>query len=127
MRYSKPRVMLVALALLALLAPAAPAQSAREIDPGMTQEQVIERLGQPMGVRTYGSVTYLFYRNGCEKTCGMNDLVVLDSNKVIDAIFRAPARKYTGASSSPRAISAREARHGTADPPLAVPSKKPKP
>ena len=32
--------------------------------------------------------TYLLYRNGCEKKCGMNDLVVLDSGKVVDAVFR---------------------------------------
>jgi len=52
----------------------------------------------------------LLYRNGCEKKCGMNDLVVLDSGKVVDAVFRSHARKYSGTSSSPHMISAIDAR-----------------
>jgi len=80
------------------------------IDPGMTREQVVQKLGQPLSSRNYGSFTYLLYRNGCEATCGMNDLVILDSNKVVDAIFRAPARRYTGNSSSPKMIKAEEAK-----------------
>ena len=71
------------------------------IDPGMTREQVVERLGEPASVRAQGKFTYLFYHNGCERTCGMSDLVVLDDGRVTDAIFRAPERHYTGASSSP--------------------------
>ena len=49
-------------------------------------------------------------RNGCEKKCGMNDLVVLDSGKVVDAVFRSSDRKYTGTSSSPHMITEPEAR-----------------
>ncbi len=57
------------------------------IDPGMTATQVVAKLGQPLSTRSFQSFTYLFYRNGCEKKCGMNDLVVLDSGKVVDAVF----------------------------------------
>ena len=84
-------------------------QTPATIDPGMTRAQVVERLGQPLSARSFESFTYLLYKNGCEKKCGMNDLVVLDSGKVVDAVFRAPSRKYTGTSSSPRAIPIKEA------------------
>jgi hypothetical protein len=120
MRYIKPW-----LALAALAAVSAGAQAVPTIEPGMSQTQVAERLGQPLAVRTYGSFTYLLYRNGCEKKCGMNDLVVLDSNKVVDAVFRSSARKYAGTSSSPRSIPATEARRGTSGGQLYTPPKKP--
>ena len=54
----------------------------------MTKDQVVAKLGEPLSVRSRNSFTYLLYRNGCEKKCGMNDLVVLDSGKVVDAVFR---------------------------------------
>ena len=114
------------MALTTLAAVSVGAQTVPTIDPGMTQTQVVEKLGQPLSVRTYGSFTYLLYKNGCEKKCGMNDLVVLDSDKVVDAVFRSSARKYAGTSSSPRAIPASEARRGTAGgAPLTTPPKKP--
>jgi hypothetical protein len=95
------------------------------IDSGMTEAQVIAALGQPLSTRSFRSFTYLLYRNGCEKTCGMNDLVTLDSGKVIDAVFRSPSRRYSGKSSSPRAIPAAEASKGKPDAPLDVPAKSP--
>ena len=87
----------------------ASAQEAKSIDPGMTQAQVAERLGAPAAVRTSGNFTYLFYKNNCVKQCGIDDLVILESDGVIDAVFRSPARRYTGVSSSPEAISATQA------------------
>ena len=42
----------------------------------------------------------------------MNDLVVLDNDKVVDAIFRDPNRHYTGKSSSPMALTPAEAQEG---------------
>jgi hypothetical protein len=78
----------------------------------MTRAQVVARLGEPLSSRSFENFTYLLYKNGCEKKCGMNDLVVLDSGKVVDAIFRSPARKYTGTSSSPRMIPQAEAKRG---------------
>ncbi|MGE5730627.1 MAG: outer membrane protein assembly factor BamE, partial [Gemmatimonas sp.] len=110
---------LIALAAAAIAAPAA-AQTAATIDPGMTRAQVVAKLGEPLSVRTYDGHTYLLYKNGCEKKCGMNDLVVLDSGKVIDAVFRSPARHYSGTSSSPRMMSAVDAKHEAASP-LTVP------
>lgn len=106
-------------ASLVLAAGLAQAQVPATIDPGMTQEQVVAKLGKPLSSRSYDGYTYLFYRNGCEKKCGMNDLVVLDSGKVVDAVFRSANRHYSGTSSSPRMISAADARHGvSADQPL---------
>jgi hypothetical protein len=93
------RILLVS--LIALAAPVLGAQSAPSIDPGMTKAQVVERLGAPASERTAGSYTYLFYKNGCEKECGMSDLVVLKNDSVVDAVFRAGVREYTGNSSSP--------------------------
>jgi hypothetical protein len=125
--------MFVASLVFALTAGPAPAQTVPTIDPGMSRAQVVARLGQPLSSRSYDGYTYLFYRNGCEKKCGMNDLVVLDSGKVVDAVFRSSTRRYTGTSSSPRMISAAEARRGasdgkplkTSEPPTAEKPKKP--
>jgi hypothetical protein len=104
------------------LATALRAQTVATIDPGMTRTQVVEKLGEPLSSRSFQSFTYMLYKNGCEKTCGMNDLVVLDSGKVIDAVFRSPARKYSGTSSSPRAIPLAEVRKTkAAAAPLKVP------
>jgi hypothetical protein len=90
------------------------------IDPGMSKAQVIERLGKPATVRDYQGTTYLLYPNACGKTCGMQDLVILDHDVVVDAVFRSPNRHYTGTSSSPDATkpNARSARNQ----PLAVPA-----
>lgn len=89
---------------------AAPAKSAQmSIDPGMSKAQVVERFGKPASERTRGEFTYLYYGNGMEKTVGMSDLVVLQADKVVDALLRSPRRAYTGSSSSPRAIPAKEA------------------
>jgi hypothetical protein len=103
------------------------AQKVATIDPGMSREQVVAALGAPLSSKSYDGHTYMLFRNGCEKKCGMNDLVVLDSGKVVDAVFRSANRKYSGESSSPRMISASDAKHGSANgKPLAVPSSPPK-
>lgn len=94
---------LVAALLFTALASAAHAQT---IDPGMSRTQVIERLGTPFAERTSGAFTYLFYSNGRERAVGMSDLVILQHNAVVDAIFRSPARSYTGRSSSPEGVEA---------------------
>jgi hypothetical protein len=114
-------IVLAAAIIAAPVAAQAPAQKAPPtIDPGMTRAQVVATLGEPLSVRTYDGHTYLLYKNGCEKKCGMNDLVVLDSGKVVDAVFRSRARHYSGTSSSPRMISAADAKHG-AGAPMKVP------
>lgn len=108
----------LAFVLSFVAAPALAQDATPTIDPGMTREQVLERLGQPLNERSTGSHTYLFYRNGCEQTCGMNDLVVLDGGKVVDAVFRNGVRIYTGTSSSPSSVrsarSSRSSRSGNA-------------
>ena len=80
------------------------AQSEATIDPGMSRADVIERLGKPINERKTGNSWFMFYRNGCEKSCGMNDLVILEDDKVVDAIFRSPSRHYSAASSSPTGV-----------------------
>ena len=94
---------------LLLLAGALPLSAQVVIDPGMPKAQVVARLGTPAIERTSGDATFLFYTNGCERTCGMNDIVVLDKGVVVDAVFRSAKRRYSGTSSSPRMIPAAEA------------------
>ena len=115
-----PRAVLTLAFVGALIAPMT-AHAQRSIDPGMTQAQVVERLGEPAAVRATGNFTYLFYKNGCAKQCGMDDIVLLENDAVVDAVFRAPERSYTGKSSSPRAIPAEVAartRPGARDVPV---------
>src|SRR6185312_11560237 len=100
-----PGVLMLRLILaLSFVAVTAHAQSGSgTIDPGMTRAQVIERLGKPATVRTYQGSTYLMYSNKCGKKCGMQDLVILEHDSVVDAVLRSPERHYSGTSSSPEA------------------------
>jgi hypothetical protein len=98
------------LSITAAASAQAPAATPITIDSGMTRAQVIARLGEPMAAKSYGSSTFLSYANGCARTCGMQDLVILQGDRVVDAIFRAPNHAYSGRSSSPRMIPANEAR-----------------
>jgi hypothetical protein len=115
--------------VLAVAVAASPAlgQGPPTIDPGMTQAQVVAKLGEPASTRTYDGHTYLLYKNGCERSCGMSDLVVLDSDKVVDAIFRSNARRYSGTSSSPRMILAADLHNGPEPVDIAMPDKAEKP
>ena len=88
-------------AVMIVLAAAEAGAQRGVVDPGMTREQVVQRLGEPAGSRTAGAYTYLYYRNGCERACGTADVVMLQSDAVVDAIFRSSSRRYTGASTSP--------------------------
>jgi hypothetical protein len=80
-----------------------------EIDPGMTREQVVARLGRPVSEHSSAHATYLYYSNGDEKKYGMHDFVVLEDGKVVDAVFRSEGRKYNGKSSSPAPVAAEDA------------------
>ncbi|MHB1313167.1 MAG: globin domain-containing protein [Gemmatimonadaceae bacterium] len=104
------------LLLLCLVLPALSLGAQATIDPGMSRAAVIARLGKPLLERTLGDDTYVFYRNGCEQRCGMNDVVTLRHDAVVDAVFRSPRRAYSGISSSPRSIPAAEARRGRPTP-----------
>ncbi len=85
------------------------AQGARTVSPGMSRAKVVAALGAPTTERTVSEFRYLFYQNSCGRACGMNDLVILKNDSVVDAIFRSPARHYTGTSSSPAPVSAKDA------------------
>lgn len=101
---------LTIISLLAIMSSSATAQSrVATIAPGMSRAQVVAALGQPAIARTASEFTYLFYQNECGKRCGINDLVVIRGDSVIDAIFRSPTRHYSGSSSSPAAVSQADA------------------
>lgn len=90
---------------LFVVAAAGSASAQASIDPGMSKDQVIAKLGKPTSEHSSGATTYLYYKNGQESTVGMSDMVALDDGKVVDAIFRSSDRKYTGKSSSPAPVS----------------------
>lgn len=68
---------------------------------GMTRWEVIAVWGVPEAERRVGRRTYLYFRNGCEVTCGTFDVVFLEDDQVVDAIVRGPGHNYEGISSSP--------------------------
>ena len=71
------------------------------IDPGMSESDVYSLWGPPAAVRRTGSMTFLFFRNGCEYSCGTMDLVILENGAVVDAVLRWEGHRYSGQSSSP--------------------------
>lgn len=71
------------------------------VRPGMTRMDVIAVWGVPVVERQSGNRTYLYYRNGCEVTCGTFDVVFLEDDQVVDAIVRWSGHTYAGVSSSP--------------------------
>ena len=71
------------------------------IAPGMSEREVYSLWGAPAEVRRAGEYTYLFFPNGCERTCGTADVVTLQNGAVIDAIVRWDGHRYSGESSSP--------------------------
>ena len=106
----RPLVLALHLFPALLVAHRAAAQAAHTVSPGMSKAQVLSALGAPVTVRSVSDYTYIFYKNACGKQCGMNDLIVLHADSVVDAIFRSPDRHYTGISSSPAQIPAKVAR-----------------
>jgi len=71
------------------------------VSPGMTRDQVIAVWGIPAAERTLEGRTYLYFRNGCEVSCGTFDVVFLENDQVVDAIVRGEGHNYAGTSSSP--------------------------
>lgn len=71
------------------------------VDPGMHERDVYSLWGPPAAVRRAGEFTYLYFRNGCEYTCGIMDVVTLQNGVVVDAVLRWPGHGYSGESSSP--------------------------
>jgi hypothetical protein len=107
-------------ALIAFAASLSAQGSAKTISPGMSRAKVVAVLGEPETVRSVAEFSYLFYQNSCATRCGMDDLVVLRGDSVVDAIFRSPSRRYTGTSSSPAPISSRDAARATPAAPSAA-------
>jgi hypothetical protein len=77
------------------------------VNPGMTREQVIETWGPPVTERVLGAWTYLYFRNGCEASCGTFDVVFLENGQVVNAITRGQGHTYGGTSTSPAGTPAR--------------------
>jgi len=71
------------------------------VSEGMTRDDVIGVWGPPVAERIVGTRGYLYFRNGCEVTCGTFDVVFLDGGTVVDAIVRGQGHMYDGESSSP--------------------------
>jgi len=71
------------------------------VAPGMGEKDVYALWGPPMEVRRMGEYTYIYYPNGCERSCGTADVVILQNGLVVDAIVRWPGHAYSGESSSP--------------------------
>ncbi len=74
------------------------------IAPGMHEKDVYSLWGPPVAVRRLGQFTYLYFKNGCEYTCGHLDVVTLENGQVVDAIVRWPGHNYSGESSSPTSV-----------------------
>jgi len=71
------------------------------VNPGMTRDEVVAVWGEPVTERSSEEWTYLYYRNGCEVTCGTYDVVLFRDGQVADAIVRGSGHTYAGVSSSP--------------------------
>jgi hypothetical protein len=71
------------------------------VAPGMSEREVYALWGAPLAVRRAGEYTYLFFKNGCEATCGIMDIVTLQNGNVVDAVVRWDGHRYSGESSSP--------------------------
>jgi NifU-like protein involved in Fe-S cluster formation len=67
----------------------------------MSRADVLAVWGKPAAERTADDRDYLYYRNGCEATCGTFDVVFLENGQVVDAIVRGRGHTYAGTSSSP--------------------------
>lgn len=92
---------LVSAAALGAQTPARPVPSDSTVRPGMTQAQVRSAWGAPSGTRARGDYTYLFFANGCQPACGVQDVVILERGQVVDAVARGRGHRYDGVSSSP--------------------------
>lgn len=71
------------------------------IDPGMSEADVVARWGMPVARSRTGAMTYLYFPNSCERSCGTLDVVFLENDKVVDAVLRWEGHRYSGQSSSP--------------------------
>ncbi|HEX8213568.1 MAG TPA: outer membrane protein assembly factor BamE [Longimicrobium sp.] len=89
---ARTAALIFAVALLAAASPAA----AQTISPGMTAAQVRSLLGDPVTVRSAGDWSYLYYLNGCAVRCGSDDVVFIQNDRVVAAVFRTGRRRFAG-------------------------------
>lgn len=82
------------------------------VAPGMSEREIYALWGPPAAVRRAGAMVYLYFKNGCEFTCGTMDVVFLENDAVIDAIVRWPGHGYSGTSSSPPGVKPAPTRGG---------------
>jgi hypothetical protein len=85
------------------------------VNPGMSRDEVVAVWGAPVTERTFGAWTYLYFRNGCEASCGTFDVVFLENGAVVNAIVRGAGHTYGGTSSSPPGQAGRATRPGSAE------------
>jgi hypothetical protein len=85
------------------------------VNPGMTRDEVIGVWGPPVTERSLGAWTYLYYRNGCEASCGTFDVVFFENGQVVNAIVRGPGHTYGGASTAPAGQPAKATPPGTTE------------
>lgn len=71
------------------------------VNPGMSYDDVVGVWGEPVTERTADGRQYLYFRNGCEASCGTFDVVFLENGQVVDAIVRGQGHDFSGTSSSP--------------------------
>jgi hypothetical protein len=71
------------------------------VAPGMSEADVVAMWGRPVARSATGAMTYLYFPNGCELSCGTMDVVMLENDRVVDAVLRWPGHGYSGQSSSP--------------------------
>ena len=71
------------------------------VAPGMSEADVVAMWGAPVARSRIGAMTYLYFPNGCERSCGTMDVVFLENDRVVDAVLRWPGHGYSGQSSSP--------------------------
>lgn len=79
-----------------LLTAATPALGQSTIAPGMSTEQVRERFGAPATTRTQGDWAYWYYLNGCPVSCGSDDVVFFQNDRVVAAVLRTSRRRFAG-------------------------------
>ena len=95
------RSLLLLALLAACAAPLAAQDDAGALRPGMREDEVRTRWGEPVAMRRSGDFTFLFFANGMERSVGWYDVVFLQNGQVVDAIVRGPGRTYLGVSSAP--------------------------
>lgn len=75
---------------------AAPAAAQATIASGMTPADVRAAFGDPARTRESDGWTYFFYANGCPRTCGSDDVVFFQGDRVVAAVLHSRARRFQG-------------------------------